>query len=432
MKTNKDTSHIIHFTNSTIGALPFTDKNEKRKRYKDTKQRGFFLIVSANNKTFYLEKKINNKAVKVKIGHFGEMTIDQARDKFYIAAGEISTGRNPNAEKKAAKARSEVTLQYAFDAYLEFRKGKLAKQTVYEYTRAIDGPLSDWKNKPIVAISRNMVSNRHTKLTEKGGRKLKSGVQESGKAYANNIMRYLHAILKFAQGKFENEAGESLLVSNPVDKITQLRQWHSIPRRQTIIPFNKLGVWYSGVREMKKRVVADYLVFTMFNGLRRRESASLAWAAVHFDTKLFTIFETKNKRQLVLPMSDFIFKLLARRYAERVPNAVYVFPGKFPGTHLKDIRRVTEKLIEHTGISHTIHDLRRVFSSNASGLVTGYELKTFLNHKNTADVTAGYIVNEVERLRPAMEKISRRLLSLCQASPGGKIITLPTARVSNE
>ncbi len=48
-----------------------------------------------------------------------------------------------------------------------------------------------------------------------------------------------------------------------------------------------------------------------------------------------------------------------------------------------------------------------------------YALKRLVNHSMSGDVTAGYIVRNVERLRDPMQRISDEIERLCQPSPGG-------------
>ena len=64
--------------------------------------------------------------------------------------------------------------------------------------------------------------------------------------------------------------------------------------------------------------------------------------------------------------------------------------------------------------SRVSNTLRRTFITVAEGLdVSAYALKRLVNHKMTGDVTAGYIVHDVERLRAPMQRVTDHLLSLC-------------------
>jgi predicted DNA-binding protein len=68
-------------------------------------------------------------------------------------------------------------------------------------------------------------------------------------------------------------------------------------------------------------------------------------------------------------------------------------------------------VIERSGVTFTTHDLRRTFATVADSLdIPGYAVKALLNHKTGADVTVGYIIADVERLRGPMQRITDYLL----------------------
>lgn len=64
-------------------------------------------------------------------------------------------------------------------------------------------------------------------------------------------------------------------------------------------------------------------------------------------------------------------------------------------------------MAELSRVPFTVHDLRRTFTTTAKSLdLPAYALKYLLKHKMTHDVTAGYIMRDVERLRKPMQRIS--------------------------
>ena len=72
---------------------------------------------------------------------------------------------------------------------------------------------------------------------------------------------------------------------------------------------------------------------------------------------------------------------------------------------------MTRYIENRSGLHVTLHDLRRTFATVAERLdIPAYALKRLLNHKQGSDVTAGYIVTDVERLREPMERVSDFML----------------------
>lgn len=79
------------------------------------------------------------------------------------------------------------------------------------------------------------------------------------------------------------------------------------------------------------------------------------------------------------------------------------------------------KVAELSGVSFTVHDLRRTFATTAESLdLPAYALKRLLNHKMTNDVTAGYIMRDVERLRKQMQRITDFLIKQMATDMGIK------------
>lgn len=121
--------------------------------------------------------------------------------------------------------------------------------------------------------------------------------------------------------------------------------------------------------------------------------------------KTLTIDDTKNNQRHVLPLSNFLFELLERRKT-KAANA-YVFNGTGKNGYIIEPRKQMAKVIKATSINFTVHDLRRTFITIAESIdIPVYALKRLLNHKTNNDVTAGYVIHDVERLRRPMQVIT--------------------------
>ena len=279
--------------------------------------------------------------------------------------------------------------------------------------------LRDWQTKPIVDISKDMVAKRHTKLGE-----------NHGEAYANLSMRVLRAVMNFAAGQYEDIKGRTILPDNPVKRLSQTRAWYKNKRRDSVIKAHQLPAWYQSVMSLqddignKAETVRDYLLLLLFTGLRRQEAARLRWDDVDLKARTLTVTDTKNSSPHTLPLSDFLFDLFKRR--KQSTDSIFVFSGSGATGYLIEPKRQMQKVKQQSGVDFTIHDLRRTFITTAESLdISAYALKRLLNHKMNNDVTAGYIVSDVERLRKPMQTIASALLAHAHDDNHAHIIEFP-------
>jgi integrase len=379
-----------------------------QKRYYDETIKGFGVrVTSGGTRAFFVEKLVNSKLRRITLGRYPELTVEQARKEAQKLLGQIATGVDPIAEKKAAKMRS-LTLKEVFEDYKKARKS-LKPTTLRDYERIMHEAFLDWQNKPLLEISKDMVAKRHSKFGERS------------KARANLAMRFLRAIFNFVSGEYEDGKGRSLILENPIKRLSHTRAWYRIERRQTVIKAHELPAWYKAVIQVKDErstgksaVLRDYFLLILFTGLRREEAARLKWDQVDLKAKTITITDTNNQLPHVLPLSDFLSDLLTIRKINAMSD--FVFPGDGRAGYIIEPRKVMMKIIEMSGVGFTLHDLRRTFITMAEGLdISAYALKRLLNHKMNHDVTAGYIVMDVERLREPMQMISQHLLKLMGA-----------------
>lgn len=397
--TSKATSKKL--TKSFVESIPLTVSGQAF--YRDTQIAGFGLRVGTTSKTYIAEGKVNGKTIRTTIGKHGVFTAEQARLEARQILVMCAQGVNPADEKKERRAKS-VTLSQAFEDYLKARKA-LKPRTIYDYRRFMKTYLLDWTDKPISAISKDMVAQRHAKLGE------------TSEAQANLTMRFVRALFNFAAGQYEDSKGHSLVTENPVKRLSQTRAWYRVQRKQTVIKSHELAPWYKSVMNLKndnhirsRETVRDFLLLVLFSGLRREEAAQLSWDNVDLQAGTLTVTDTKNHQDHTLPLSDFLHELFQRRKIGASGKSV--FPGDGAGGHMVEPRKQMAKVIQESGVHFTVHDLRRTFITVAESLdISAYALKSLLNHKMSNDVTAGYIIKDPERLRVPMQKITDYLLN---------------------
>lgn len=369
-------------TNTTIKDIPTPEQGQKL--YYDSTMRGFGVRVThTGKKCFFVEKRIGHRAHRKTIAYIEEISIDKARKEAQKIFGRIALGENPFYADKYSKIHS---LEALLEKYIEVKKN-LSASTIYQYRRIIKKYLKEWRGLPLEKITSTMVAEKHQFIAE-----------QHSKVTANIAMVLITALCNFKQALYPDK-----VIKNPANFISSTKGWYKIDVRRNYIKKQQLAAWKDALMKCEPKS-RDYLLFILFTGLRRQEAAQLKWEHVDFHSKTFSIIDTKNGDMHELPLTNFLYSFLFNK--EREEGNPFVFPGLRKGGHIQDATATIAKIKEEAGIDFTIHDLRRTFATIADSLdVSAYAIKQLLNHRQKADVTAGYIGVDVERLRSAMEKI---------------------------
>jgi integrase len=388
-------------TKKVVDTLPLPLDVRKPEFYRDQSLKGFGVkVTSVGRKTFIVEKRINRKVRRITLGTYGELTVEQARKEAQKILGDIAQGHDPIAEKRA-KTLGALTVAEAFEDYLSTRKD-LKPSTAKDYQKALNTYLPDWRAKAITSINKDLVEARHAQIGKRSPSR------------ANGTMRVLRAVFNHAIHKFENAEGNPIITINPVSRLSQNRAWFPEKRKQTLIKPHELKPWYDATLQLNQETTRDYLHFLLLTGLRRSEASQLTWQHIDFHSKTFTIEDTKNKDVHTLPMSDLLEGLLQQRFANTASN--FVFPSPITSGPLSEPRTAIARVAQLSGVAFTCHDLRRTFITIAESLdIPAYALKRLINHRDPNDVTAGYIIKNVDRLRAPMQKITDYIREKFQA-----------------
>ena len=396
------TNQPVKLTKKVVDQAP-PPVETKQTFLRDTVLPGFGLrITDQGTKSFIVEKRINGRVRRGTLGRYGALTVEQARREAQKFLGKVAMGIDPVAERKTAQAKA-VSLAQAFEDFKKARKN-LKPKTLHDYSRNLEHHLHDWMRKPITTITKGMVSRRHRELGE-----------TSGKAQANYVFRALKSVLNFAKHHYEDGQDRSVLPDNPVETLNHTRAWYRIERRKSVIKVGQLAAWYAAVQSLKhpanpstSHVIADFLVFVLFTGLRFSEAAKLKWEYVDLAHGTLIIVNPKNRETFELPLTDFLVDLLTERRILAL-NA-YVFPGRDGKGHLVEPKRQMQHVREASGIHFTVHDLRRTFVTIADSLdIPLTTVKRLVNHKSNNDVTESYIIPNVNRLRTPMQQVTNFL-----------------------
>ncbi len=366
----------------------------------DDDLRGFGLRLTPGAKTYIVQRRVNGKVKRLTIGPHGVFTPQKAQKEAKRLLGLMAQGIDPDAAKAEAIARS-MTLIELYERYKISHQ--LKPKTVSVYDGVMRRCFADWQHKQVTAITKDMVELRHRALSNAFGPRGK------GEAQAHQAMRLLRALFNYAEVILEDASGKPLVTQNPVRRLSQIKAWNKIPRRQTVIHSRDLAKWYQAVNRLQSDTARDFMLLLLFTGLRRGEAATLTWKQVDLDLQTLTISSeaAKNSREHRLPLTDFLTRLLSTRRDKYAEQSEYVFPGFNGEGYFKEPKSAINIVIEKSGIKFSCHDLRRTFITIAESLdIPHYALKRLINHPDAGDVTAGYTVTEVERLRTPMQRIT--------------------------
>ena len=380
----------LRLTRRAIDELPHPEVGQIY--YRDTALPGFGLRVGTQSKVYFAEGQVNGRTRRATIGRADVFAPEVARKKALALLGEMAEGHDPN-EQKRKERTDNVTLEGAFKRFFETR-ATLSPSTVDGYKRTVRLYLNAWAKKPLSEITRQLVLKKHQDIAA-----------GHGETTANNAMRHLRSVYNFIA------ATEDEFPPNPVLILSQARAWYRERRRQTVVTAMDLPAWWKAV-VAEPEYSRDFLLTTLFTGMRRSEVMKLRWENVDLRSRTLHLPTTKNGDPLNLPLSEFLANLLTER-ASRADGSSWVFPGPGKSGHLVETKKFLARVTAGSGVAFTLHDLRRTFITIAESLdVPHYALKRLLNHRTNGDVTGGYIVINAERLRSPVEQVAARILEL--------------------
>ena len=380
--------------------------------YRDSDLIGFAIRVNNTCKTYIIEKKVLGRTVRSTIGLHGNLTLAQARHIARDKLALMAQGINPNEVKRKIIAEEKLksdllkikpTLKQAFEHYLLYKR--LKPRTIQDYTMVVDNYLKDWNDITLDKISRFMIQAKHSELSQRS------------MAQANMAMRVFRAIYNYSVEHYRNENNRSILdQDNPINTLNAKKAWNKIRSRKTYIHQDQLPEWIKAVFEYTDRgqqleTNRDFLLTLILTGFRREECESLTWSNIDLKYGRITLVDAKYREPYILPMGDFLFALMTKRYAQATNE--WVFPSAKSTTgHIVNISKVRQKINKSCGIEFSFHDLRRTFGTIVEKLnYEQYTIHRLLNDKNDdRDRTRDFVQVSDSKLREAMNAIEDIIL----------------------
>jgi integrase len=335
----------IKLTKSRIDGL---SPREQDQIYWDSEQPGLHLKVTpAGKKVFFLYYRVLGAAKqqrRFKIGDYGAVTLQQARERAKSLLGMITDGKDPAADRK--QARQRLNSELVSDLVAEFLSKHVAQNRSAAETERI------FK----VDIVPRLGSRSIHSLKKHDVIALLEAIAERGSPIMAN--RTLAALRKFlnwcvARGIIDKSPADG--AEAPGKETKRDRTLTDDELRRVLVTARRIGFPYGSIVEL--------LATT---GQRREEVASMSWSEIDLPGRTLTIpaERSKNNKPHIVHLSDPALHLL-----EQVPRTgewVFSTNGKTPFQGFSKAKRQLDDL---SGVTDwTLHDLRRTVVSGMARL----------------------------------------------------------------
>ncbi len=381
----KQQDKSFNFTKKALDTIVIPETG-KRFYFYDTKVRGLELMITEQgSKSFKVYRKCNGKPVRVTLGKYPEMSLENARNEAQRVITEMINGKNRNEEKK--KIRAETTFGEAFEIFME-RYSKIYKKSWKRDESEVNRFLNHWFKKKLSDISKQDVQYIHEAIRK-----------ESGLYQANRLFERIKVIYnKAIEWGWEG--------ANPTQGIKKFNE----KSRDRFLHPDELPRFFESLDMEENEAIREYIYISLLTGVRRSNVLAMRWEDVNFDRREWLIPETKNGDSLRVHLIETVIDILKCR-AEKYGQKKWVFEGCGATGHLVEPKSGWKRILERAGIKDLrIHDLRRTLGSwQAITGANSFMIGQSLGHKSSQS-TAVYARLNIDPVRDSVEKATQAIL----------------------
>jgi integrase len=407
---------------------------EKRRELPDGKIAGLYLVLQPSGaKSWALRYRAAGRPAKLTLGPYPALDLATARRRAQEALGEVASGKNPAADKKAAreaqKAASSTSdrVEAVVNSFLErYVKRNVGASWARETERLLR-----------VEVIPEIGGKRIGEVTRTDIHKLLDEMVDRGSPInANRLLAVLRRMFNWCveRGLVERSPCEKLKA--PAAEQARDRILSEDEIRAAWQAFESLG-WPFGR-------IAQLLLLT---GARRDEIAAARWSEIDLEAKTWTIAKERSKNGIAheIPLSDAAIRIIKElpRIGSKGDGFVFTTTMRAPVSGWSRAKSHVDKAIlevlqadsesAEAPAHWTLHDLRRTAASQMAGIgIAPHVVEAVLNHrsgtiKGVAAVYNRY--NYAPEKRQALDAWARRLDAIvCGSEGASNVVELTKAR----
>lgn len=288
---------------------------------------------------------------RLTIGAYPDLTVDRARTEATKLAGAVKAGRDPAADRDAARHEAArvkanggpLTIARLADAFIE-RYARRRNRSWAEYRRILDVYVKPvWGNRPVEGIRRADVNGLLDRVED-----------HNGAVMADHVLAIVRKM--FAWHAARDDAFNSPIVRGMARTKPRERA-----RDRTLTDAEIRAVWRAA--EAAPLPYGALVRTLLLTGQRRDEVASMRWGEVVGDVWTIPAERYKTKRANVVPLTDDVRAILDSLPRIAVEDGtvagtfVFSTSGSKPFSGFSKAKTALDAACGVTG--WTLHDLRR-------------------------------------------------------------------------
>jgi integrase len=399
----------MKLTKATVAKLSLPDGKTEVIHFDDDID-GFGLRLRVGgSKTWIIQYRHGRQQRRMTFGTVSTLAADDARERAQDLLAQVRLGRDPQAEKQAARAAAanqveELTLGALVALYAAYAAKRQKSRTLRETKRHLERAWRPLHAQPVAQLSRRQVAARLVELAD-----------ETGGVNANRARAALSACFTWAM-----RAG--LAETNPVVGTGKLVEER--PRDRVLTDEELQLVWQATEGPGDYNVIVRLL---MLLGQRREEVAGLRWSELDLERAIWRLpaARSKNGEAHEVPLSSLALAILRHRPRRATRDLVFgEGAGPFSNWTIAK-RRLDTRMAALAGRPlqpWVLHDLRRSVVTHMAEIgIEPHIIEAIVNHRGGHKAGVAGIYNHAKYMpvkRTALERWADHLHDLVSRGTG--------------